>query len=287
MTAGRLWTNRQVPRASASGAGPPQAPPRRLRDAHIAARLYVLAILLFLYLPIVVIVVFSFATSPTLSLPIKGFSFEWYRAAFSNPLFAQAFHNSIVAALVTGAVSGCTGLLFALGMMRLRKGPRSKILSVQLLPAVIPLLVIGISLAVFFDAIGITQSIRTAIIGHILITLPFVVLTMNARLETFDFSILDAARDLGASAWRAFWDITFPLIRPAVLGAVLLAMSLSLDEFVVTSFTIGNDLTLPVLIWGMLREGISPVVNALATLILVGTILLAVAATRLTRRRWR
>ena len=113
------------------------------------------------------------------------------------------------------------------------------------------------------------QDFETPAIGHILVGLPFVILTMNARLETFDFTILDAARDLGASPWRTFRDITFPLIRPTVLGAALLAMALSLDEFVVTWFNIGNSQTLPVLIWGLLRRGIDPSINALASVVLV------------------
>jgi ABC-type spermidine/putrescine transport system permease subunit II len=123
------------------------------------------------------------------------------------------------------------------------------------------------------------------VVGHILVALPFVVLTVNARLETFDFSVLEAARDLGASPARTFRDVTFPLIRPSVIGAGLLAAALSLDEFVVTWFNIGNETSLPVVIWGLMRRGVSPAINALATVILVSLVVLVALSNRAERRR--
>ena len=154
-----------------------------------------------------------------------------------------------------------------------------------LLPAITPVLVVAVALAVFFDAIGVRMSLSTALVGHCLIALPFVVLTMRARLDAFDFSVLDAARDLGASPLRAFRDVTLPLIRPAILGAALISVALSLDEFVITSFTIGGDQTLPTLIWAKMRRGVDPSVNALATLILCGTLLAGMLSYRLSRIR--
>jgi spermidine/putrescine transport system permease protein len=112
-----------------------------------------------------------------------------------------------------------------------------------------------------------------------------VVLTMNARLETFDFSVLEAARDLGASPVRAFRDITFPLIRPSVMGAALLAAALSLDEFVVTWFNVGNQQTIPVLVWGLMRRGVDPAINAIATILLVVLVGLVAASNILGRRQ--
>src|SRR5690606_25135587 len=113
-----------------------------------------------------------------------------------------------------------------------------------------------------------------AAFGHVLVCLPFVILTMNARLERFDFTIIDAARDLGASPVRAFRDITLPLIRPSILGASLLAAALSLDEFIVTWFNIGSQQSLPVLVWGMMRRGVDPSINALASLLLFALVCL-------------
>lgn len=252
--------------------------------SHLAARVFVLIVLVYLFAPVVVTVLFSFTTSPRLSLPITGFTLDWYTAAFSDPLFPDALTHTILLAIVTGIVAGALGVTFSFGMVRLQRRARSAVLTASLVPAVVPGLVLGIGLAVLFDALGITQGLQNAAIGHIVIALPFVVLTMNARLETFDFSVLEAARDLGASPMRTFRDITLPLIRPSVIGAILLAMALSVDEFVVTWFNIGQDVTLPVLIWGMLRRGISPTVNALATIVLVTMVVLIALSTRVNRR---
>ncbi|MBN9009122.1 MAG: ABC transporter permease subunit [Rhizobiales bacterium] len=232
----------------------------RQRSSVLAAA-YVVLVLLFLYLPVAVTVMFSFADSPRLSMPIEGLTLDWYRRAFSNPLMGVAVRNSVILAAVSAIAAGALGA-------------RGVLLGASLLPSVIPLLVIGISLAVAFSAIGWLQGLRNAAFGHVLVCLPFVVLTMNARLETFDFSILEAARDLGASPFRAFLDITLPIIRPSILGAALLAAALSLDEFVVTWFNIGRQQTLPVLVWGLVRRGVDPSINAVASLLLFSLICL-------------
>lgn len=249
---------------------------------------YLVAVLAFLYAPVAVIVLFSFADSPRLSLPIEGLTLDWYRNAFDNPLIAVAVRNSAILATVSAIVGGCLGAAFAFGLVKLRRARlRGALQTASLLPAVVPLLVIGISLAVFFSALGLQQSLRNAAFGHVLICLPFVILTMNARLETFDFSVLEAARDLGATPFRAFRDITFPLIRPSIVGAGLLAAALSLDEFVVTWFNIGSQQTLPVLVWGLMRRGIDPSINALASVLMVTLVILVVVSNLSGRRRWR
>ncbi len=256
--------------------------PRRPR--HLLARLFLAIVLIYLFAPVAVTVLFSFTTSPRLSLPIEGFTLDWYAAAFGDPLFPDALTHSIVLAVVTGIVAGALGVAFSFGVARLQRRDRGALLTASLAPAVVPGLVLGIALAVLFNAFGVTQGLRNAAIGHIVIALPFVVLTMNARLETFDFTTLEAARDLGASPGRTFLDITLPLIRPSVIGAVLLAMAQSLDEFVVTWFNIGNEQTLPVLIWGLLRRGINPSINALATVVLLALVALIALSSRVNRR---
>lgn len=257
-----------------------------VRGGRIWAGAYVLLVLLFLYVPVSVIVLFSFADSPRLSLPIEGLTLDWYIRAFRNPLMMSALANSLILALISAVACGLLGASFAFGLVKVRSARTRAILNgASLLPAVVPLLVTGIALAVMFKLLGSPQSLFNAAFGHVIVCLPFVVLTMNARLETFDFSVLDAARDLGASPSRAFWDITFPLIRPAVLGAALLAAALSLDEFVVTWFNIGSDQTLPVLIWGLMRRGVDPSINALASVLLVSLVLLVVISEFVGRRR--
>lgn len=240
---------------------------------------YVAAVLVFLYVPVAVIVLFSFTNSPRLSLPVEGLTLDWYRRAFADPLLTTALHNSVILALISAIAAGLLGASFAYGLVKLRNGRwRGALLAASLLPAVVPLLVIGIALAVFFSALGLPQGLRNAAVGHVLVCLPFVVLTMNARLEKFDFAVLEAARDLGATPLRAFRDITFPLIRSSVLGAALLAAALSLDEFVVTWFNVGSQQTLPVLIWGLMRRGINPSINAVASILLVSLIVLVVVS---------
>ncbi|MBN9023882.1 MAG: ABC transporter permease [Rhizobiales bacterium] len=247
---------------------------------------YVAAVLVFLYAPVVVIILFSFADSPRLALPIEGFSIEWYARAFENPLMTKALVNSVILALVSAVASGVLGAGFAFGLVRLRRARlRAALGAASLLPAVVPLLITGIALTFVFKLAGWPQSLVNAAFGHVIVCLPFVVLTMNARLESFDFSVLEAARDLGASPARAFRDITLPLIRPAVLGAALLAAALSLDEFVVTWFNIGSDQTLPVLIWGMMRRGVDPSINALASVLLVSLVILVVLSQTVGRGR--
>lgn len=250
-----------------------------------AARIFVAVVLLYLFAPVVVTVLFSFTTSPRLSLPIEGLTLDWYGQAFSNPLFVTALTNSLWLALVTAVVSVGVGLPFSFGLARLKDRARGPLLTASLVPAAVPALVLGLALAVFFTTIHVQPGLVPAAIGHILVALPFVILTLNARLETFDFTVLEAARDLGASPIRTFRDITFPIIRPSVLGAALLAMALSIDEFVVTWFTIGNQQSLPVLIWGLLRRGIDPTVNALATVVLFSLVALVLLSSLLSRRR--
>ena len=257
-----------------------------VRGSRLWSWLFVALVLFYLYAPILVIVVFSFTTSPRLSLPIEGLTLDWYGRAFADPLIPMALKNSAILATISAVGGGIAGAAFAFGLVMLRNGRlRASLLSISMLPAIVPLLVIGIALAVFFRTIALPQGLIGAAIGHVLVSLPFVILTMNARLESFDFSILEAARDLGATRFQAFRDITLPLIRPSVVGAALLAAALSLDEFVVTWFNIGSQQTVPTLVWGLMRRGIDPSINAIATLLLALLVCLVVASNLLNRRK--
>ncbi|MBL8580290.1 MAG: ABC transporter permease [Mesorhizobium sp.] len=247
---------------------------------------FLAVVLAYLYAPIAVIVIFSFTTSPRLSIPIEGLTLAWYANAFANPLITTALRNSLILAVISAVLSGAMGAAFAFWLVTLKRARlRATLLTASLMPAIVPLLVIGIALAVFFRGVGMQQGLLNAAIGHVLVSLPFVVLTMNARLETFDFSVLEAARDLGATPSRAFRDITFPLIRPSVIGAAMLAAALSLDEFVVTWFNVGNQQTVPVLVWGLMRRGIDPSINAIATVLLSVLVCLVVASNIINRKK--
>ena len=258
--------------------------PRHHRRRSLAATLFLTVVLIYLFAPVVVTVIFSFTTSARLSLPIEGFTLEWYSVAIDDPLFMIALRNSATLALTTGLVATALGTAFAFGVVRLKARWKGAAITSSLVPAAVPALVFAIALASLVLLVKLPQGLLTAGIGQAVVCLPFVILTMNSRLQDFDFTILDAARDLGASPLRTFRDITFPLIRPSVFGAALLAMALSLDEFVVTWFNIGNDQTLPVLIWGLLRKGVSPSINALATIVLVSLVILVVLSSWLGTR---
>lgn len=256
-----------------------------LGKSTLLARGFLALVLLYLYAPIVVIVLFSFTTSPRLSMPIEGLTFAWYQSAFANPLIASALTNSLILAGISALAAGALGSAFAFGVMKLTQPRlRSALLAASLLPAVVPLLVIGVALAVIFHAAGLSQGLRNTAIGHVLVSLPFVVLTMNSRLETFDFTTLEAARDLGASPFQTFRDITFPQIRPSIVGSALLAAALSLDEFVVTWFNIGNEQSVPVLVWGLMRRGVDPSINALASMLLFLLVCLVIGSNFIGRR---
>ena len=146
-----------------------------------------------------------------------------------------------------------------------------------------PGLLLGVALAIYDQqVVHVHYSLAAATAGHILLALPFVILTMNAAVSGFRWTLLEAARDLGASPWHAFRTVTFPLIRPAVEGAMLLSAAISLDEFIVTFFTAGNDTTLPLLVWSRIQRSVDPSLNALATTLLVATTILALLAARRT-----
>jgi spermidine/putrescine transport system permease protein len=268
----------------AATGSPNRAPSRRRgRRRSLGPSIFVGAVLLFLFAPLVVIVVFSFNSTSSLSFPIAGFSLRWYSKAFDDPEVIAAIGRSAIAALATGLVAGSLGILAALGLQGLPPRARNVVQSVVLVPIATPALLLAIGLAIYFNRLGIKPlRLPMAISGHILLALPFVLLTMSASLENFRFSLLEAARDLGASRARAFWTVTLPLILPAVVGAMLLAAAVSIDEFIIAFFTAGNDNTLPLVVYTRIRRVIDPSLNALATFLLIATTLLALLAARTT-----
>ena len=153
------------------------------------------------------------------------------------------------------------------------------------LPIMMPPLVLGVALLSFYVSIDLKLGLPTVILSHVLFVQPFVILVVYARMINFDPRVVESARDLGASPLQAFLTVTLPIIRPVVIGAALIAMALSIDDFIITFFTIGTGNTLPTLVWGMIRTGLTPAVNAIGTLILLLTIGSTVIALQLTRYR--
>ncbi len=249
-----------------------------------ALPLYAAAAYTFLHLPLLILAVFSF-NSARFTL-WKGFSLNWYRAAFQDPQLGEAAWNSIVIAIAATIVSTIIGTLCAYGLWK----RDAKWLSGSLyLSLVTPEIVMGISLLAFFQWIfrylHVQLGMHTVILAHVAFSISYVVIVVLARLRTFDVSLEEAAMDLGATEWRAFRQVTLPALAPGIAAAALLAFTTSFDDYVITSMVAGVDSeTLPMVIYAMARRGANPVVNSISTLIVVALGLLIVASERLRDR---
>jgi spermidine/putrescine transport system permease protein len=227
--------------------------------------------LVFLYLPIVFLVLFSFNDHIVPSLPFRGFTLKWYRELAYDFVLHDALLNSLFIAAVTTVVSTLLGTLAAFPLVRCTFRFKRATRLLVLLPMVIPHFLMGVALLLLFAYAKLPLSRLTVILGHVVFTLPFAVLIVSARLHGFDRTLELAAGDLGASPLRTFWHVTLPLIAPGVLGAALLVFTLSMDEFLITFFVSGQQGTLTMYIWSLLKDGIAPRVNALASVLLAAS----------------
>ncbi|MEX1109364.1 MAG: ABC transporter permease [Dongiaceae bacterium] len=239
----------------------------------------------FMMSPLVLVVFFSFGNNPQATLPVGGLTIEWYRVLLDNPDFWRALNNSLIVTLCVGALSTVIGTAAAMALARWPLGKANTAMTILTMPVMLPPLVLALALATAFSAADLNLSVFTVIPSHLVFTQPFVILIVYAQMVNFDHAVVESARDLGASRPRAFFTVVLPIIRPTIIGAALIAMAVSLDDFVITFFTIGGGMTLPTLIWGMLRTAIDPSINALGTLIIVATIGSSAIALHLTRYR--
>jgi spermidine/putrescine transport system permease protein len=241
----------------------------------------------FLYAPIVILVVFSFNDSRR-NIVWRGFTTEYYLKALANDSLREAFTNSLIVAGVSTAVSTVLGALLALALWRFRFPGKPLLEGANALPIVIPEICMGVALLVFFSRTGLLGGLGwplglvPVIIGHITFSFPFVAVVVRARLAGFDRSLEEASLDLGASEWQTFWRVLVPYMKPGLVAGALLAATLSLDDFVITFFTSGPEtLTFPVKIYSMVRFGATPEVNAASTVLIAITLLTTVVAMRL------
>lgn len=240
-------------------------------------------VLLVLYLPIAVMVLFSFNASNHFRW--TGFSLHWYGRLWADHELREPLENTIILGLASTAVATVLGTLAALGARRAFPGKRLYHALVAL-PVMVPDIVLGIGLFMLFHTAGIGLSLATATVAHATFNLAYVAIVVSARLQGLDRSLELAAQDLGATPWGAFWRITFPAILPGILSGALLAFTLSFDDFVVTYFTAGTgNKTLPWRIYGLVagKGRLTPEINAVSTLILAASLALIVAALRLAR----
>jgi len=237
-------------------------------------------VLIYLMLPIAIIILFSFNATTAAMFPMAGFTLKWYSQLFTNAALLQALKHSIIVGFCVSLVSVTIGSLASFALIRHKFKMKRTITFAVLVPITMPPIVIGIALLSFFAMLDIPRSLLTVMISHVLFCTPFAILIMNSRLEGFDIAVEEAGMDLGANRLQTFRYITFPLIRPSLIGALMLTFGLSFDEFLVTFFVVGKRNTLPIVIWGMLRRGISPSINAIATLVLIISMTLIVLANR-------
>jgi spermidine/putrescine transport system permease protein len=233
---------------------------------------YALLVYGFLFAPIVVLIIFSF-NSARRGLVWRGFTLDWYPRLFANDELLDALFVTLEVAVVAVLVSTVLGSLLGLGLARLRFRGRGAAETLLLVPMVTPEIVMGLALLLFFlqlfDAHG---SIGQLWVAHITFCISYVAVVVRARAASMNPQLEEAARDLGASAWGAFRYVTLPLIAPAVLAGALLAFSLSFDDYVVTTFNAGvGGSTLPLYIYGAIKFGVTPEINAISTIIVAVT----------------
>jgi spermidine/putrescine transport system permease protein len=240
--------------------------------------LFVLVVV-FLYAPILILLVFSFNSSSLPTFPLTGFTLHWYHEFISNADLRASLETSAIIAALTSLGAVFLGTLASMALTRRRFRGKALVSAFLLSPLVIPYVVFGISLLLLFHQLGIQRSILTVVIGHIVISLPYTILVLVPRLEQIDASLEEAAYDLGAGHLRTFRSVTFPLILPAIVSAFLIAFTTSFDEYAVASFVVGPRTTFPIYLYSALRfPSQLPQVIAVAVVVLTVSLVVVVAA---------
>lgn len=234
---------------------------------------------LFLYLPIVILVVFSFNASRYAGGAWRGFTLRWYQTLFSNQAIGSALKNSLIVAFGSTIVSTVFGTMVAIAMERYKFWGKVAFDALLYLPIIIPDIAMAVMLLLFFVLAKTRMGLLTIIISHIAFNISFVAIVVRARLAHFDITLEEAAQDLYANEWQTFRRVTLPLIMPGILGGALLAFTLSIDDFVITFFTSGpGSTTLPLRIYSMVKLGVTPEINALSSMMLLFSMLLVIGS---------
>ena len=239
---------------------------------------YAMAILAFLYLPLLILALYSFNES-RINAVWRGFTFDWYLSLFKNRRVLEALTNSLIVAFASTLVSTVLGTTAAIALNKYQYKYKNVINGLLYLPILIPEIVMGLSLLVLFSQAHIPLGKTSLILAHITFCVSFVVITVNARLEGMRPELEQAAMDLYATPFQTFRYVTLPLAMPGIVAGALMAFTLSIDDFIISFFVAGpNSTTLPLYIYAMVKRGISPEINALSTLLMLATIVLVVLA---------
>lgn len=241
----------------------------------IGSKIYVALVMVFLYLPIAVLILYSFNNGKTSVW--KGFTLKWYYELFNNSAIMTSLCNTLIIAVLAALVSTVLGTLAAIGIYNMKKPVRSLVTNVSNIPIINPEIVTGVSFMLLFAFLGtlfnFEMGFATVLIAHISFCTPYVILNVMPKLRQMDYSIYEAALDLGCNPRQAFFKTVMPEIMPGVISGMLMSFTYSLDDFVITYFTRGPKFqTLPIEIYTMLRRRISPTINALSTLLFIITI---------------
>ena len=238
--------------------------------------LYLGLIIVILYLPIALVILYSFNESKISSV-WSGFSLKWYETLFRDRAMFEALGNSIVLGLCASFGAAVVGTLGAYGITKVQLRTKIAVEYLSMLPIMIPEIILGMVFMAFFSLLGLPFGMTTLILAHTTFCIPYVYMLVKARLVGMDPSLAEAARDLGANEVRVFFDITLPLLTPAILSGMLLSFAMSLDDVIISIFVTGvNVNTLPIKVYTQIKTGVTPEINALCTLMLGATLLLVV-----------
>lgn len=254
---------------------------KRIRFSHI----YLAVIMLLTYLPLAMVVLFSFNDS---KLPVswKGFTLDWYRVLFEDEALMEALVNSLKLGVLSCAAAAVIGTLGAIGMARVTYKSKGMMEYLSTIPIMVPEIILAMVFMAFFSLLNLPFGMVTLVIAHTAFCIPYVFMMVKARLVGLDPSLEEAARDLGASPQKTFWDITLPLIMPAVASGCLLAFAMSFDDVVISIFVNGPRLsTLPIKVYTQIKTGVTPEINALCTIILAAVIVVLMIASLFRRKR--
>lgn len=239
----------------------------------------------FLYLPVLLLPVFSINTTHTPKFPLQGYTLDWYRGLPETPALLDAAWNSLVVGLTAAIVSTVLGICAARAVTRYRFRGQRAASGLIMAPLVLPEVILAVSLLIVLLQLGLSLSLFTVILGHVLVCIPYSVTVLISGFEGFDPSLEEASTDLGETAFGTFRRVTLPMVAPAIISSLLVSFTISLDEFIMAFFLTGTEVTLPVYIWGQLRFAAKlPAVLALGTLLLVASFLLLTLAEVLRRR---
>lgn len=247
--------------------------------------LFVGLVFCFLYLPIIILVIYSFNSSK-MNIVFENFTFSWYKNLFQNVDLVNAFINTVIVAVISTIVSTVIGTISAVGLYKYNFPLKNLINKLIYIPIVIPEIVLGISLLSIYTLTKLELGLFTIILSHIAFSIPYVIVSVRSTLSTLTSTYEEAAKDLGANAFKTFWYITLPLIKPGVISGATLAFTLSLDDVVISYFTAGpGSNTLPLYIYSIIKTGITPDVNALSSLLLFVVIIILTVCVLVQSRR--